>query len=46
MSTLTLVLAIAALILGIIGVIEANGRNWAAWGVICLAAIVLVGRLG
>lgn len=40
-----LVLAIAALILGIIAVVEARGRNWAGWGVICLAAIVLLGKL-
>ena len=42
---LTLVLAIAALVLGIVGVVEARGRNWAAWGVICLAAIVLLARV-
>lgn len=37
-----LILAIAALILGIIAVVEARGRDWAGWGVIALAAIVLV----
>jgi len=41
-----LVLAIAALILGIVAVIEAQGRSWAGWGVICLAVIFLLGRLG
>lgn len=41
---LDLVLAIAALILGSVAVIEARGRDWAGWGVICLAAIVLLGR--
>lgn len=40
-----LILAIAALILGIVAVVEARGRNWAGWGVICLAAIVLLGKL-
>jgi hypothetical protein len=39
------VLAVAALILGIVGVVEARGRNWAAWGVICLAAIHLLASL-
>jgi hypothetical protein len=42
---IVLVLAIAALILGIIGVVEARGRNWAAWGVICLATIHLLAAL-
>ena len=46
MSNVQLVLAIAAAILGIVGVIESNGRNWSAWGVVCLAAIVLIGRFG
>lgn len=36
------ILAVAALILGIVGVVEARGRNWAAWGVICLAAVHLI----
>jgi len=40
-----LVLAIAALILGVVGVVEARGRNWAAWGVICLAALHLISQL-
>lgn len=42
----TLVLAIAALILGIVGIVEGGVRNWAAWGVICLAVIHLLGSLG
>ena len=41
--TLALVLAIAALILGIVAVVESRGRNWAGWGVIALAAIQLLG---
>ena len=40
-----ILLAVAALVLGIVSEIESNGRNWAGWGVICLAAIVLLGRL-
>lgn len=42
---LTLALAIVALVLGIIGVVEARGRNWAAWGVIALAALHLLTSL-
>jgi hypothetical protein len=44
-DTLALVLAIAALIFGIVSEVEGNGRNWAGWGVICLAAIILLSRL-
>ena len=40
MSNVQLVLAIASAILGIVGVIESNGRNWSAWGVVCLAAMI------
>ncbi len=46
MSVLTLILAILALIAGAVAVLEAGGRNWAGWGVIALAIIVLIGRLG
>ena len=42
---LVLVLAVAALIVGLVGIVESRGRDWAAWGVIALAAIVLLGRL-
>lgn len=41
----TLILAIVALIFGIVAVVEAQGRSWAGWGVIALAAIHLVGLL-
>ena len=46
MPTVTLLLAIVAIILGAVAVIEANGRNWAGWGVIALAAIVILERVG
>jgi hypothetical protein len=46
MSTLELILAIAALIFGIVSEAEGNARNWAGWGVVCLAAIFLIGRFG
>jgi uncharacterized membrane protein len=36
--------AIIALILGIIAVVE-NIRNWAGWGVIVLAAVIIYGAL-
>jgi hypothetical protein len=45
MNTVDLVLAIAALIFGIVSEVEGNARNWAGWGVICLAAIFLLGKL-
>lgn len=41
-DTLALILGVVALVFGIIAVIEANGRNWAGWGVIVLAAIVIL----
>ena len=43
--TLGLLLAVVALIFGIVAVIEANGRSWAGWGVICLAALLLLGNV-
>jgi hypothetical protein len=46
MNALETILAVAALIFGVVGVVEANGRNWVAWGVVCLAVIVLIGRFG
>lgn len=39
-----LVLAILAFVFGLVAVVEANGRNWAGWGVIALALIILLGR--
>ena len=43
---ITLILAIAALVFGIVSEVESNGRNFAGWACICLAAIVLIGRFG
>lgn len=37
-----LILAVIALALGIVAVIEANGRSWAGWGVIALAVSQLI----
>lgn len=45
MTTLELVLVIAGLILGIVSVVEARGRSWAGWGVIALAAALLLPRV-
>lgn len=45
MSTIELVLVIAGLILGIVAVIEARGRSWAGWGVVCIAAALLLPSL-
>ena len=35
--TILTILIVAALVLGIVAVVEAKGRSWAGWGVICLA---------
>lgn len=43
--SLELILAVIALILGIVAVVEARGRNFAAWGVIALAVIHLLGNV-
>lgn len=43
---ITLVLAIAALVFGIVSEVESRGRDWAGWGVVCLSVIVVVARLG
>ena len=43
MNVIIIVLAVLALIAGVVAVFEAGGRNWAGWGVIALAIIVLVG---
>ena len=45
MNVVIIVLAIAALVAGLIAEFEAQGRNFAAWGVICLAVIALIGLL-
>jgi hypothetical protein len=44
-TTVELVLGIVALVFGIVAVIEANGRSWAGWGVIALAAIVVLAHV-
>jgi hypothetical protein len=36
------VAAIIALVLGVIAEIEAQGRNWAGWGVVALAVGILL----
>ena len=43
--SLELVLALVALILGIVAVVEARGRSWSGWGVIALAVLHLLGNL-
>lgn len=42
---IALILAIVALVFGIVSEVEGNGRNWAGWGVIALAAIVILGHV-
>lgn len=44
MSTLQLVLLVAALILGIVAVLEQRGRSWAGWACVCLAVALLLPR--
>lgn len=46
MPTIVLVLEIAALVFGIVAVVNANGKEWAGWGVICLAVALLIGHIG
>lgn len=41
---ITIGLAIA-LVLGVVGIVEAKGRDWAAWGVVVMAAVLLYSRL-
>lgn len=36
------ILVIAALVFGIVGLVEGSGRNWAAWGVVLLALVHLL----
>lgn len=43
---LALLLAVVALVCGVVGIVEGGVRNWAAWGVIALAAVHLLGVLG
>ena len=43
MAMLILILLIAALVFGVVAVIEARGRSWAGWGVIALAIAGLIG---
>jgi hypothetical protein len=37
-----LILALIALVLGIVAVVESRGRDWAGWGVVVLAVVVLL----
>lgn len=46
MGILFLILVIAALVLAIVAIVEASGRNWAAWGVLMLAIAELLQRVG
>jgi len=41
MSILELLFLVAALVLGIVSVVEARWRSWAGWGVICIALAFL-----
>lgn len=43
--TVVLILALVALILGAVAVIQSQGRSLTGWGVVALAAIHLVGAL-
>lgn len=44
-DVLVLVLAIVALVLAIVAIVRARGDDLAAWGVACLAVIVIAARL-
>lgn len=41
-TLIELILVIAALVFGVVAVVEARGRNWAAWGVVALAVAALL----
>lgn len=43
-DTIEVIALVAALILGVVGVVESQ-KNWAAWGVILIAAVLLFSRL-
>lgn len=45
MDTIIILLAAGAMIFGIFSEVEGRGRNWAGWGVICLAAIHLLAAI-
>jgi len=40
-----LIAIIIGLVFGIVAVVEAQGKNWAGWGVIALAVAGLIWRL-
>jgi hypothetical protein len=45
MNTVELLLYVAGGVLGIVAVLEAQGRSWAGWGVALLALALVLGRL-
>lgn len=44
-GTVELALGIFALVAGAVSEFESNGRNWAGWGVVALALIVVLSTL-
>lgn len=42
---MALLLAIAAFVIAAVAIIQSDGKNLAAWGVLCLAVVLLMGRL-
>jgi hypothetical protein len=45
MPTIVLILVVGAAICGLVGVVQAQGRSWIAWGLLALAIAVLLLRL-
>jgi uncharacterized membrane protein (DUF441 family) len=45
-SAAILIAIIVGLVFGIVAVVEAQGRNWAGWGVIAITIALLIWRLG
>lgn len=45
MTVLALALLIAALVLALMTLVEARGRSWLAWAVVCVVLAMLLPRL-
>jgi hypothetical protein len=45
MDIVLTLLAVAGIVFGLVAVVEANGKSWSGWGVICVAAYVLIQRV-
>lgn len=46
MSTITLILEIAAIVVAIVALIQSRGNDLPAWGVLLIAAALILPRIG